>query len=72
MLENRTSWFLTRSDTNGAEQPQKMARGLKIWIYEVDGLCYLCSENKSADQLCGHCTSDLHLCFCICKRLIFS
>ena len=28
-----------------------MARGLKIQIKEVDGLYYLCSENKGADQL---------------------
>ena len=25
-------WFLTWSDTNRTVQPQKMARGLKIWI----------------------------------------
>ena len=39
---------------------------------EVEGLYYLCSENKGADQLCGYCKADLRLCFCICKRLVFS
>ena len=36
-------------------QPQKMARGLKFRIKEVDGLYYLCSENKDTDQLHGYC-----------------
>ena len=31
-----------------------MARGLKFWIYEEEGLFYLCSENKGAKQLCGN------------------
>ena len=31
-----------------------MARGLKFRIYEVEGLYYLCSENKGTDQLRGH------------------
>ena len=30
-----------------------MSRGLKFRIYEVEGLCYQCSENKGADQLRG-------------------
>ena len=32
---------------------------------------YLCSENKSADQLHSGCAADLHLCFCICKKPVF-
>ena len=32
--ENLPSGFPTRSDTNHAVQPQKMARGLKFLIYE--------------------------------------
>ena len=40
-----------------------MAMGLKFWIEEIKGLYYLCSENKSADQLLGYCTADLRLCF---------
>ena len=51
MRENRYSGFPTRSDTNQAVQPQKMARGLKFRIYKVDGLYYPSSENKGADLL---------------------
>ena len=51
---SRSSGFPTRSDTNRAEQLiKKMARGLKFRIYEVEGLYYVCSENKGADQLRG-------------------
>ena len=56
-------WLPTWSDTNQAVQLQKMAKGLKFWIKKVEGLYYLCSENKSADQLCGYREPDLHLCF---------
>ena len=49
--------------TNRAVQAQKMVRGLKFWIKEVEGLYYLCSENKDADQLRGYCEADLRLCF---------
>ena len=49
--ENLSSGFPIRSDTNRAVQPQMMARGLKVRIYEVEVLYYLCSENKGADQL---------------------
>ena len=48
-------------------QPHKMVRGLKFRIYEVEGLYYLCSENKGADQLRGYREADLRLCFRICK-----
>ena len=47
-----TIWVVTRSDTNQAVQSQKQARSLKFQIYE-EGLYYLCSENKGADQLRG-------------------
>ena len=33
--ENLSLGFLTRSDTNRAVQPQKMAREAKFWIEEV-------------------------------------
>ena len=36
-----------------------------------EGLYYLCSENKEADQLHSYCAADLHLCFRICKKLVF-
>ena len=45
-----------------------MARGLKFPIYEVEGLYYLYSENKDADQLRSYCAADLRLCFRICKK----
>ena len=54
MSKNRSSTFSTRSDTNRAVQLQKMARGLKFRIKEVEVWYYLCSENKGADQLCGY------------------
>ena len=40
-----------------------MARGLKFGIYEIEGLYYLCSENKGTDQLRGYREADLRLCF---------
>ena len=61
-------WFLTRSDTNQAVQPQKKARGLKFQIWKVEGLYYTCSENKGADQLRDYREADLRLCFRICKK----
>ena len=63
IMRNPTLWFQTWSDTNQAVQLQKMARGLKFLITKVEGLYYLCSENKGTDQL---------LCFLICKKLVFS
>ena len=47
----------TRSDTNRAGKLQKIARGSKFRILEVEGLYYPCSENKGADQLCGYRTT---------------
>ena len=60
--------FPTRSDINRAVQSQKMARGLKFRILVVEGLYYLCSENKGSDQLRGYREADLCLCFRICKK----
>ena len=60
------------SDTNRAVQQQMISRGLKFRILEVKGLYYLCSENKGADQLRSYCAADLHLCFCIFKKQVFS
>ena len=47
-------------------------RGLKFRISKVEGLYYLCRENKGADQLRGYHETDLRLCFRICKMLVFS
>ena len=71
-MRKPTFWFPTRSDTNKAVQLQKMVRGLKFRIWKVEGLNYLCSENKGADQLHGFREADLRLCFRICKMLVFS
>ena len=57
---------------NRAVQPQKMARSLKFRIMVVEGLYYLYSENKGADQLRSYCAADLRLCFRICKNPVFS
>ena len=40
-------------------------------MYEVEGLYYLCSKNKGADQLRGYREADLRLCFRICKKNVF-
>ena len=51
----------------GPTQTLEMARGLQFRIWEVEGLYYLRSENKGADQLRGNYrAADLLLCFCIC------
>ena len=72
VVRKPTFWIPTRSDTNQAVQSQKMARGLKFRIKKVEELCYLCSENKDADQLRGYREVDLRLCFRIYKMLVFS
>ena len=71
-MRKPTFWFPTWSDTNQAVQSHKMARSLKFRIKKVEGLYYLCSENKGPDQLPGYHEADLRLCFCICKMLFFS
>ena len=49
-----------------------MARGLKFQIQEVEGLYYLCSENKCADEMHSYHTADVRLCFCIYKKKVCS
>ena len=70
--ENRSSGFPTSPDTNRTGQSPKVARGLKFWIKEEEGLYYPFSENKDADQLRGYRKADLRLCFRICKKPVFS
>ena len=70
--KNRSSGFPTRSDTNRAVQPQKMARSLKFRITVEEGVYYPYCENKGADQLRSYCATDLRLCFRICKKPVFS
>ena len=38
----------------------------------MEGLFYLFSENKGADQLRSYCAADLRLYFRICKKPVFS
>ena len=40
-------------------------------MYVEEGLYYPYKENKDADQLCGHRTTDLRLCLRICKKPVF-
>ena len=56
-------WFPNKSDTNRSIQAQKMARGLKSYIWKEEELYYLCSENKGADRLRDYHEADLCLCF---------
>ena len=70
-MRKPTIWVLTRSDTNRAVQSQRTVRGWKFWISKVVELYYLCSEKKGADQLCSYCEADLHLCFRLCRLLVF-
>ena len=69
--EHWSSGFPTRSDTNWAAQSLNMGSCLKFRIWQVEGLYYLYSENKGADQLRSYCTADLRLCFRICKKPVF-
>ena len=66
-----TMWFPNRFDTNRAVQLQKQARSLKFLGYVEEELYYLSSENKGADQLRGYREADLHLCFRLCRLLVF-
>ena len=71
-MTNLSLGFPTRSNKNWTVQSQKMARILKFGIYEEAVLYYLVSENKGADQHHGYREADLCLCFCICKKPVFS
>ena len=71
-MRKPTFWFPTWPDSNQAVQLQKMAGGLKCRIQTLEGLWYLCSENKGADQPRGQREADLRPCFRIFKMLVFS
>ena len=64
-------WFLNRLDTNRSVQSQKKSRSWKFRIQEEGELYSPCSENNGADQLRGYHEADLHLCFLICRLLVF-
>ena len=63
--KNLFSGLKTRYNTNRAEQPQNIVRGLKFRIKKVEELYYLCSGNKGADKLHPCRPADLSLIFCI-------
>ena len=71
-LRNPGFGFLSRSDTDRPVQSQKKARSLKFRIEGEEGLYYMCSENKGADQLRSYCEADLRLCFRIGKNQVFT
>ena len=62
----------TRSNPNRAVQPQKMARGLKFRIQEVEGLYYQSSETKGAQISFAVTAKLICLCFHICNKQVFS
>ena len=65
-------WFSTKSDINRPVQSQKRARILKFRIKVEEELYYYpSSENKGADQLRSYCEADLHVCFRLCRLLVF-
>ena len=70
-MRKQTLWFLTLTDTNQVVQLQNMARGLKFRNKEAEGLYFLYSVNKGADQLRSYREADLHLCFHISKNFGF-
>ena len=48
------------------------SKGLEISDLGSRGICYLCIENEGADKLQGYHAADLRLCFCLCKKQVFS
>ena len=57
-----------KSSCTASENSQR----LKISDLGSKVIYYLCSENKDSDQLRGYREADLHLCFRICKKPVFS
>ena len=73
VLRKKQSSRFPTSDTNRAVRPEKMARGWKFRIPEVEELYYLskCSIIKGADQQRGYRVADLRLCFRKYKKQVF-
>ena len=61
-MRKPTIWVPTRSDTNQAVQPQKMAIGLYLSRRGINCTIYV-AKSKGADQLSGYREADLRLCF---------
>ena len=71
-MRKPTMWFPNRYNSNQAVHAQKMARSMEFWIQKIEELYCSCSENIGTDQLHGYREADLHLCFHICRLLVFS
>ena len=56
-MRKTTIWFSDYFQPNQPVQSQKKVRSV------IEGLYFLYSKNKVADQLCSYCTADLRLCF---------
>ena len=63
MIDWLISCFTSHSTAKVIFWKTKAYRDLKFCIEEEEGLYYLCSENKCADQLCGHREAGLRLFF---------
>ena len=46
LRENRSLWFLTRSDINRSVQSQKKARILKFWVNVEEKFCIYVAKTK--------------------------
>ena len=61
LYENLSLRYLTRSDTNWAVQPRKMARGLKSRIEFRKRYCTIYEAKGGTNQLRGYQAADLAL-----------
>ena len=69
-MKKPTMWFPNRSDTSQVVRSQKQARSLKFWILNVEALFYPIAKTKAL--ITCYREADLHLCFRICRLLVFS
>ena len=56
----------------GPTQTRQMARGLKFWMYEVEDCTSYVAKAKALRCMVTTLTADLHFCFGIYKKHIFS
>ena len=68
--ENQSLGSPTRVCTS-TEDGQRLEIISDLGSRHVEGLRFLCSKNKGANQLRGYHEADLLLCFRICKRQVF-
>ena len=60
--ENLSSGFATKVDSNRPAQLQRLARGLKIWLYQVEVLYYPGSKQQNRWSDCADAQADVRLC----------